>query len=118
MGNNIIYTDKYSYPNYPHVVVKDKKVVQVLFFEAKPDSKDITSKLDGVDYDVVLDCSVYGMAYIGYEWHEPFLTLPKPYPSSILDNDGIWKAPIPMPVDGNIYYWDEATYSWVKIELS
>jgi hypothetical protein len=27
-----------------------------------------------------------------------------------------WKAPTPMPTDGKMYSWDEATTSWVEIE--
>jgi hypothetical protein len=118
MTNNNVYTDKYSYPNYPHAVVKNSKVIEVLFFELEPNEQEIQNRLIDVDHDLILSCSKYGMAYVGDEWHDPFITLPKPYPSSVLGSDGIWNAPIPMPVDGATYYWDEPSYSWVKIELN
>lgn len=39
---------------------------------------------------------------------------PKPYPSWLLDETTcLWIAPVPRPDDGKVYYWDEATQSWV-----
>jgi hypothetical protein len=41
----------------------------------------------------------------------------KPYDSWILNTDKyIWEAPIPYPIDGNIYNWNEETASWIEIE--
>ena len=38
---------------------------------------------------------------------------PQPNPSWILNtNTFLWEAPIPMPKDGKMYKWDEATTSW------
>jgi hypothetical protein len=40
---------------------------------------------------------------------------PKPYNSWLLDEEScLWNPPIPCPVDGKIYTWDESTTSWVK----
>ncbi len=39
---------------------------------------------------------------------------PQPYQSWSLVND-IWQAPIPMPNDENIYYWNEIELSWVLV---
>lgn len=40
---------------------------------------------------------------------------PKPYPSWLLNtNTCQWQAPIPYPSDGNLYYWNEETQSWVQ----
>lgn len=40
---------------------------------------------------------------------------PKPYESWVLNEDSCkWEPPIPYPSDGEIYYWDEPTISWVK----
>ena len=39
---------------------------------------------------------------------------PQPYPSWVLNEDTcLWEAPVPMPTDGQMYSWDEATTSWV-----
>ena len=39
---------------------------------------------------------------------------PQPFPSWTLNTSTfLWEAPVPYPNDGKIYYWDEATQSWV-----
>lgn len=54
----------------------------------------------GYTYDAVLD------AFIA----------PKPYPSWLLNtNTCQWVPPTPYPSDGNLYTWDEATQSWVRV---
>lgn len=41
---------------------------------------------------------------------------PQPYPSWVLNEDTLrWAAPVPMPTDGKMYKWDEATLSWVEL---
>lgn len=43
---------------------------------------------------------------------------PKPYPSWLFDTEsGQWSAPIPYPSDGNTYYWDEITQSWIYFTI-
>jgi hypothetical protein len=41
---------------------------------------------------------------------------PKPYASWTL-NEGtcLWDAPTPMPGDGKLYAWDEATTTWLEV---
>ena len=40
---------------------------------------------------------------------------PQPYPSWVLNNETAqWVAPVPMPTDGKMYAWDEATQAWVE----
>ena len=56
-------------------------------------------------------------AGIGYKYDsvlDAFIT-PQPYPSWILDEDCNWQAPVPMPIDGKMYRWDEAKQDWVVI---
>ena len=53
-------------------------------------------------------------AGIGYTYdagRDAFIT-PQPYPSWALDDNADWQAPVPMPDDGKMYGWDEATLSW------
>jgi hypothetical protein len=39
----------------------------------------------------------------------------KPFPSWIGDiNTMSWEPPTPYPVDGNNYYWDESSITWIK----
>jgi len=42
---------------------------------------------------------------------------PQPYPSWSLDKNDDWQAPAPRPDDGQMYWWDEETLSWVKTVL-
>jgi hypothetical protein len=39
---------------------------------------------------------------------------PQPYPSWSLDENYLWQRPTPMPTNGNLYVWYEATTSWVE----
>jgi len=57
-------------------------------------------------------------AGIGYTYRADIdaFTPPKPHPSWILNADAVWQAPVPMPTDGGMYSWDEATTSWVSAE--
>ena len=42
---------------------------------------------------------------------------PQPFPSWVLNEETCqWDAPVSMPTDGQLYYWDEATTSWVVNE--
>ena len=44
---------------------------------------------------------------------------PKPFPSWTLNDETcLWEAPTPMPTDGKIYAWDEATTSWKEADLN
>ena len=41
---------------------------------------------------------------------------PKPFASWKLNADTcLWEAPTPMPTDGKLYVWDEATTSWKEV---
>ena len=48
-----------------------------------------------------------------YDTDNDVFIAPKPYDSWIIDEDTwTWKAPTPMPNDGNMYMWNEDTQSW------
>jgi len=51
----------------------------------------------------------------GHTWDGTGFATLQPYPSWSLDEDYRWQPPTPMPDDGNPYYWDEDTTSWVEI---
>lgn len=41
----------------------------------------------------------------------------RPFPSWVFDEATLtWSAPIPMPTDGKMYKWDDATTSWIAQE--
>ncbi len=56
-------------------------------------------------------------AGIGYTYdaqRDAFIS-PKPYASWLLNEDTcLWDAPVPMPIDGKMYDWNEDTLSWVS----
>lgn len=57
-------------------------------------------------------------AGIGYSYdpnRDAFIP-PRPFASWVIDEEScLWEAPTPMPTDGKMYSWDEATTSWVEI---
>lgn len=58
-------------------------------------------------------------AGIGYKYdrvRDAFIP-PQPFASWSLNEDTcLWDAPVPMPTDGKIYRWDEATFSWLEVD--
>ena len=43
---------------------------------------------------------------------------PQPFPSWTLNEDTCqWQPPTPMPTEG-LWQWDEATLSWIEVELN
>ena len=57
-------------------------------------------------------------AGIGYTWDGIGFAAPQPYPSWTKNSDTyLWEAPTPMPTDGKRYSWDEASTSWVEVEV-
>ena len=56
-----------------------------------------------------------GLGYT-YDTQRDAFIPPQPYPSWTLDEDTcLWQPPTPMPTDGKMYDWDEATLSWTLI---
>lgn len=57
-------------------------------------------------------------AGVGYTYdaqRDAFIPL-QPFASWVLNKDTCqWQAPVPMPQDGKMYSWDEATVSWVEV---
>ena len=53
-------------------------------------------------------------AGIGYTYNEAndVFIIPQPFDSWSLDENFDWQPPIPMPIDDNLYEWDEGTLSW------
>jgi len=56
-------------------------------------------------------------AGIGYTYDAALdeFILPPPYLSWVLDDDNNWQAPLPMPLDGKVYFWNEPTLAWVVV---
>jgi hypothetical protein len=54
-----------------------------------------------------------GIGFTYDEGRDAFIE-PQPFASWTLDENARWQAPIPMPEDEKIYWWDEATTSWIE----
>jgi hypothetical protein len=40
---------------------------------------------------------------------------PKPFNSWLLDDNSCkWQPPVPCPIDGKLYHWDELSLSWIE----
>lgn len=58
----------------------------------------------------------YAGAGFTYDSQRDAFIPPQPYSSWALNEDTCgWEAPVPMPTDGKMYKWDEATLSWVEL---
>lgn len=52
----------------------------------------------------------------GTSWNGSIFHGESPFPSWVLKDDGTWAAPIPQP-EGEGYYWDEESVSWLQVEV-
>jgi hypothetical protein len=59
-------------------------------------------------------------AGFGYTYREDIdaFVVPQPYPSWTLNTDTAeWEPPIPVPVDGKRYSWDEEQKQWTEVQV-
>jgi len=67
------------------------------------------------DGGVALRANYAGIGY-SYDYINDVFIPPKPFPSWTLNNTTWnWDAPTPMPTDGKLYQWDEATKAWTEV---
>ena len=67
------------------------------------------------DGGVALRGNYAGIGY-SYDYINDVFIPPKPFPSWVLNNTTwTWDAPTPMPTDGKMYQWDEATKAWTEV---
>ena len=56
-----------------------------------------------------------GLGYTYDKTRDAFIP-PKPFPSWVLDEETCnWNSPVPMPMDGKMYTWNEETTNWVEV---
>ena len=56
-----------------------------------------------------------GIGYVYDRIRDAFIP-PKPYNSWLLNEDTCrWDPPIPVPIDGNYYIWNESVVNWVEV---
>jgi hypothetical protein len=59
------------------------------------------------------------MAGIGYTYDEQLNAFipPQPFESWVLNEETfLWDPPVPLPVIGGRYWWDEESQTWVEVE--
>ena len=67
------------------------------------------------DGGVALRANYAGIGY-SYDYINDVFIPPKPYSSWTLNNTTwLWEPPTPMPTDGKLYTWDEATKAWTEV---
>jgi len=60
--------------------------------------------------------NVGGIGYIYNREKNKFIS-PQLFPSWTLDPDTcLWTAPIPQPLDGYNYWWNEDTQTWIRLD--
>jgi hypothetical protein len=75
------------------------------------------SNTPSADQSKALRGNYAGIGY-SYDYINDVFIPPKPFPSWVLNNTTwTWNAPVPMPTDGKVYTWDEATTSWKEVQL-
>ena len=58
-----------------------------------------------------------GIGYFFDEKRNAFVA-PQPFIGWVLNEETCqWQPPVPYPNDGNLYIWDEATQSWVQVNV-
>jgi hypothetical protein len=58
----------------------------------------------------------YASVGFTYDTNRNAFIPPQPYPSWLLDEFScLWNAPVPYPIDGKRYEWDETIINWVEI---
>ena len=68
------------------------------------------------DQSKALRANYAGIGYI-YDSANDVFYAPQPYPSWVISAPAWqWKPPVAYPNDGKVYYWDEATTSWVLVD--
>jgi hypothetical protein len=68
-------------------------------------------------YNATIRKNYAGIGYTFDSGRDAFIP-PKPFASWTLNEETCnWDAPTPYPTDDKMYSWDEATTSWVEIEV-
>ena len=98
---------------------ENNMVINVLVFDTStPDTELLESIKNSCEANsyALINAEDYEKVGKGCYYINNNFTDVKPYDSWILNTDKyIWEAPIPHPIDGNIYNWNEETLSWIKL---
>ena len=89
-----------------YAIIYNNSVVNIIEYDSQPSNPPPGMENGYFAVLLPIDCG------IGYTYNNGIFTAPQPYPSwTLIDN--VWTPPIPKPVDGKLYTWDETTKTWV-----
>lgn len=96
------------------VGIRDSVVVNTLIIDNE--NIDLIQKIkDEFSYDFLVECNdnqvISGWAFDGVG-----VVPPKPHDSWVFNQETRqWETPIPYPIDGKSYQWDEDLKNWVEL---
>ena len=64
-----------------------------------------------------LEFNTENPAFIGGDYVDHYFYPAQPYPSWTR-NKGNWEAPVKMPSDGKLYFWNELAQEWEQLETA
>jgi hypothetical protein len=112
----------------------NSKVIEVLSVHNNvlKDSNEVEQEVNGIDfltkltgYPLWIQTSYNnnfrkhyaGIGFTYDETRDAFIA-PKPFNSWILNEDTfLWNAPVAMPINDNMYRWNESTLTWDIVEV-
>lgn len=98
-----------------YAMIKDSLVVGVIVFD-DPSEETLNHFREYHEVDLIIPATDKGR--VGNDYDGEKFWFPKPYPSWSKNQElNEWEAPIPFPEDGNPYFWDETTTSWVLAQV-
>lgn len=99
-----------------YAFIKNGEVTNIAVFEDPTDAQLLAHFQNEFSLDNIVkatDKAIIGGTYDGAKFW-----FPQPYSSWIKDQElNQWVAPSAMPVDDNVYEWDETTLSWIMVPL-
>ena len=106
------------------IVVSNDSINNLPFPESEPVGVAFCKSLFGqntnwaqTSYNASFRYNYAGIGYLFDATAGAFIP-PKPYPSWLLNTQTFqWQAPVPYPNNGKTYQWDEATQSWVEVDI-
>jgi hypothetical protein len=107
------------------LVVSNDDVNNLPFPESEPLGVSFLENLLGVEEGIIWKQTSYNnnfrFRYAGigftYDIQRDAFIPPKRFPSWVFNEEKMaYTAPIPRPVDGKSYIWDENTLAWVEVE--
>jgi hypothetical protein len=102
-------------------VVNNEDINNLPFPESEPIGIEFLANWSGgytnwkqTSYNANFRKNYAGIGFVYDQERDAFIA-PKPFASWVLNEEVCqWEAPTPYPNDGNKYYWDENSLSWIR----